>query len=641
MLREDNYLRVATCNPNIKLGDVKHNMDEVLRCIREADKQEVSVLVFPELTMTGYSIGDLFSQTLLTDSVLSHLSAFSVSDYELVPEGMLVVVGAPISAGGKLYNSAVVISSDGIEGIVPKSFLPNYSEFYEMRYFAEALDSDLITYIGGKEVVISKNLLFKSGKATIGIEICEDLWVANPPSTSHALAGANIILNLSSSNELIGKKEYRTELVKNQSARLMCGYVYSNSGTFESTTDVVYSGHSLICENGSLLSESPLFSDELLLINEIDLDKLDFERRKNTSFRTNSADGYTIKYVDLQLYNGELSRKLEKYPFVPSNESKLKERCELILSIQTEGLRKRVDFTKSKHIVLGLSGGLDSTLALLVMVRAMDKLKRPRTDIIAVSMPCFGTTKRTKSNAQKLAESFGVTFKEIDITKAVLQHFEDIGQDKNEFNITFENSQARERTQVLMDIANKNGGFVVGTGDMSELALGWCTFNGDHMSMYGVNSSIPKTLVKFLVKTEADNMSESELKSVLYDILDTPVSPELLPTDKDGNLKQVTEDSVGPYVLHDFFLYHMLRNGYKPSKVYRLAVEAFKTDFDSQTIYNWIGKFYIRFFQQQFKRNAMPDGPKVGSVALSPRGDWRMPSDALVNLWLEDLKNIK
>ena len=551
-----------------------------------------------------------------------------------------MIVGVPLIFSSKLFNCAAVLSNGKILGIVPKTFMPNYNEFYEQRQFSSGVlaGKDATLNICGMTAPFGTELIFAHNEMpeyTFGVEICEDLWAAAPPSERLCRGGANIILNPSASNEVIGKAEYRASLISSTSARLLCGYIYSSSGSGESTQDLVYSGHCLICENGTTLAESAPFEEKELTVTEIDLEKLAGERHKNTSFEPLS--GFKTVTFEQKQITTEITRNIAKNPFVPTDNNDINNRAESILRIQSYGLKKRLAHTRSKTAVIGISGGLDSTLALLVAVRAMKLLDRPLSDIVAVTMPCFGTTNRTRSNSEKLCYLLGVTFKEVNITNAVNQHFSDIGQSPDCLDVTYENSQARERTQVLMDIANKSGGIVIGTGDLSELALGWATYNGDHMSMYAVNSSVPKTLVRYIIRHEAEGAGNA-LKEVLLDILDTPVSPELLPADENGEISQKTEDLVGPYELHDFFLYHILRNGESPKKIYRLALIAFNGDYDKETVKHWLTVFIRRFFSQQFKRSCLPDGPKVGSVTLSPRGDWRMPSDASAESWLKELE---
>ena len=633
---KDGFIKVAAGIPECTVADISANISEIKRIIDKADRQNINILALPELCVTGYTCGDLFfSDTLLTGakSALTELAKFTEGKYPVV------ILGLPLLLRSKLYNCAAVLSDGKILGIVPKTHMPNYSEFYEQRQFTSGLlaPDDSIT-LDGLTIPFGTDIIFchkELCEYTFGVEICEDVWAASQPSEGLCRAGAEIIINPSASNEVIGKSEYRKTLVSATSARLLCGYLYVSSGTGESTQDLVYSGHSLVYENGTLLAESAPFEEKELTVSEIDIKKLCGERHRNTSFEP--LDGYRTVLFSQKIIKTELTRKYEKTPFVPSDKNDLAKRAEAILRIQSYGLKKRLGHTGSKTAVIGISGGLDSTLALLVTVRAMRLLNKPLSDIHAVTMPCFGTTERTHSNSEKLCRLFGVSFSEINITSAVNQHFKDISQDPESYDVTYENSQARERTQVLMDVANKTGGMVIGTGDLSELALGWATYNGDHMSMYAVNSSVPKTLVRYLVRHEAEQ-SGDELKAVLYDILDTPVSPELLPAGDDGKISQKTEDLVGPYELHDFFLYHMLRFGEAPQKIYRLALETFRGDYTPETVLHWLKVFIRRFFSQQFKRSCLPDGPKVGSVTLSPRGDWRMPSDASSRDWLNSLE---
>ena len=625
---KDGFLRVASATPHIKVADCTGNSQKIIAMAKEAAENGASLVVFPELCITGYTCGDLFLQRALLNSAQENLKVIIKETKEL---DCVILVGLPVRANSGLYNCAAVICQGELLGLVPKKYIPNYSEFYELRHFTpskdEFINMDMFSGEDTQLTEIGKNVIFQCVEMPefkLGVEICEDLWTAEPPSGKLALNGATIIANLSASDEVIGKADYRRMLVKSQSARLLSAYVYTSAGLGESTQDLVFSGHNLICENGSILAESKRF-DTGIIYADVDLQKMENERAKANTFV--GEDNFEKCVFHLPVKDLKLNRHFSKTPFVPTNKSNLDERCEEILTIQATGLATRIQHTDVKSVVIGLSGGLDSTLALIVAVHAMDMLKRDRKDIIAVTMPCFGTTKRTKSNAEILAESYGVSFKDINISKAVTQHFEDIGQSMEVLDVTFENGQARERTQVLMDIANKTGGFVIGTGDLSELALGWATYNGDHMSMYAVNASIPKTLVRHLTAFEAEH-SEGDLKKALLDILDTPVSPELLPP-KDGEISQKTEDLVGPYELHDFFLYYLVRQGFTPKKIFRLAKIAFNGVYDEETIRKWLKTFLRRFFSQQFKRSCLPDGPKVGTVTLSPRGDWRMPSDAV------------
>ena len=651
---KDGFIKVAACTPEIQVADVDFNVDKIISQLEKCREEGVKVAVFPELCITGYTCQDLFFQNALLDKAMEGVVKIAKTTAD---SDMLVAVGVPVRANGKLYNCAAVIQDGEVRAFVPKTHLPNYNEFYEARHFApyrgECAAIDLREYGQLEFIPPMEQTVFvceEIPELVVGFELCEDLWVADPVSNYLAKAGATLICNLSASDEVIGKDSYRRQLVSNQSARLVAGYIYCSAGDGESTQDMVFSGHNIIAENGSILAESRLFENGIT-ISEIDFKKLAFERRKISTYPASAEWDYSSKdsgFLDkdnisrerfsLEMGETALTRKFAKTPFIPSNQAERNERCHLILQMQSHGLMKRIAHTHSKTVVIGISGGLDSTLALLVCVMAMDLLKRPHTDIVAVTMPCFGTTKRTRSNAEILCDALGVTFREVDISKAVLQHFEDIGHDYNDHSVVFENGQARERTKVLMNIANQVSGMVVGTGDLSELALGWATYNGDHMSMYGVNASIPKTLVRHIVQYYGDTCTSDTLRDVLYDILDTPVSPELLPTDKSGTeMTQKTEDLVGPYELHDFFLYYGIRWGFEPSKVKRLAKYAFEGDYPDEAIDKWLKTFYRRFFSQQFKRSCLPDGAKIGSVTLSPRGDWRMPSDAVAKLWLEDI----
>lgn len=631
---KDGFIKVAAATPKIKVADPAYNTEEILKIIDETEKNGASILVFSELTISGYTCGDLFlQQPLLTECKNQLLRIVKATENK----SMLVVVGCPIVIKQKLYNCAVVISDGSILGIVPKTHLPNYSEFYELRHFTsgEGLEEDLWFGEEFGYVNVAVNQLFKCKEIpelVVACEICEDLWVPLPPSTYHAMAGATVICNPSASVETTTKKSYRRSLVSNQSARLLAAYIYADAGEGESTQDVVYSGHHLICENGSVLAEAKRFTNEIIYA-DIDVQKLAAERRKMTSFPGGQTDDYFEQEFSLEVKENKITRTFPKAPFVPDNQDERDKRCDEILSLQSMGLKKRLEHTNCKHAVVGISGGLDSTLAVLVTARAFDLLDIPRENLICVTMPCFGTTDRTYQNAVSLIKELGATLKEVRIEKAVRQHFADIGHDENNHDVTYENSQARERTQILMDMANQYNGMVIGTGDMSELALGWATYNGDHMSMYAVNCSVPKTLVRYLVLYYAETTENKKLSEVLMDVLDTPVSPELLPP-VDGVISQKTEDLVGPYELHDFFLYYMLRFGFPKAKLYRMAKLTFDGVYDDETIKKWLDKFYWRFFSQQFKRSCLPDGPKVGSVAVSPRGDLRMPSDASPTAWL-------
>ena len=632
---KDGFIRVCAATPDIRVADCAYNEKNIMNLMDEAYEKQVSVLVFPELCITGYTCGDLFLQDVLLKAAqdsLRHIAAHSAG------KNMLVFVGMPFMHKGKLFNVAAAICDGRLLGLVPKKNIPNYSEFYEMRHFTPGMDECVDTALGVK---LGSRLLFRCEnieELVVGAEICEDVWVACPPSTYHAQAGATLIVNCSASDETTGKDIYRRALISGQSARLVCGYIYANAGEGESTQDLVFGGQNLVCENGNVLAETRRFKNGTA-IAELDLQRLVNERRRMNTYTVNTGDDYEIVDFALEKYDLERTRYYARTPFVPSSKVDRDVRCEEILSIQAMGLKKRLAHTGCRNAVIGISGGLDSTLALLVTARAFDSLSIPRENITAVTMPCFGTTDRTYNNAVELTRRLGAALTEVNIKEAVRIHFRDIGQDESVHDVTYENGQARERTQILMDIANKSGGMVIGTGDMSELALGWATYNGDHMSMYGVNCSVPKTLVRHLVKYYADTCGDSSLSEILEDVLDTPVSPELLPP-TEGQISQKTEDLVGPYELHDFFMYYILRFGYMPHKVYRIACHAFEGEYDTQTIYRWLDTFYRRFFAQQFKRSCLPDGPKVGSVAVSPRGDLRMPSDAVRSLWLEDLASI-
>lgn len=638
MLKKQGFVRVGAIVPKLKVADVEFNCNEIIKQIEIASNNKIQIAVFPELCVTGYTCQDLFEQDTLLEYAEKALN--KILDYTNKLD-IICIIGMPIKSENQLFNTAVVIQKGKIFGIVPKTFIPNYGEFYEKRWFASSKNANKKEIeILGQRIPFGTDLLFKdkeNNEICFGIEICEDIWAVEPPSNKLALLGANIIFNLSASNEVIGKKEYRRELVKMQSAKTISGYVYCSSGVNESTSDVVFSGESMIFENGSCLSNNERFDFESnMIFTEIDTKKLANDRRKNISFMGNPVD---LEYREIEINISDnienLTKEYSKTPFVPEDKKKISEICEEILNIQSYGLAKRLLHTNINKTVIGISGGLDSTLAFLVIIKAYEILNIPKENIIAITMPGFGTTSRTHNNSMKLINEYGATFREINITKSSLQHFEDIGHDKNIKDVTYENAQARERTKILMDIANKENGLVIGTGDLSELALGWCTYNGDHMSMYAVNASIPKTLVKYIIKWVAEN-SKEECKNIINDILDTPISPELLPPDEKGNIEQKTEEQVGPYILHDFFLYHFLRYGAEPKKIYILACKTFKQDFKEEEIKHWLQVFIKRFFTQQFKRNCMPDGPKVGTVSLSPRGDLRMPSDASYNIWLNN-----
>lgn len=644
---KDGFIKVAAVTPDIEVGNTAYNTEQIIQCIGLAGKEDVRLLVFPELCISGYTCNDLFLQNILLEGCLEGLEQIRSASRT---HDMLIVVGLPFLFNARLYNIAAVIYQGEVLGLVPKQHIPNYSEFYEARHFApapaenEAVD---IPALGthGRQIPFGAKLLFAADNLpdfVLGIDICEDLWMPIPPSCHHALASATVIANLSASDETTGKEIYRRELVSNQSARLICGYIYADAGEGESSTDLVFAGHNLIAENGSILSQSERFHNEMTM-SELDLGRLVSERRRMGTFEITppAQVGYKVCHFSFRNLNEtKLTRFYSRTPFVPSAKADRDRRCNEIFNIQAMGLKKRLAHTHCKSAVLGISGGLDSTLALLVTARAFDLLGLDRTGIKAITMPCFGTTDRTMKNACTLTEKLGASLQEIPIHEAVNLHFRDIGHDPEVHDVTYENSQARQRTLILMNIANQANGMVIGTGDMSELALGWATYNGDHMSMYGVNCSIPKMLVRYLVLYYAETTDDEELRAVLLDILDTPVSPELLPP-KDGEISQKTEDLVGPYELHDFYLYYMMRFGYTPSKIYRLACYTFRGAYDKDTIYKWLRTFYWRFFSQQFKRSCLPDGPKVGSVALSPRGDWRMPSDASVAMWMRDLDQIK
>lgn len=636
---KDGYIKVAAVTPDIRVADTVYNTERICEKIRECSADGVKVMVFPELCITGYSCEDLFLQELLLEKAIEGL--LKIADCTKGIDA-IVFVGLPVCCMGKLYNAAAAVCGGDILGLVPKTYIPNYNEFYEARHFAKGMEDTVYMRIGRETVPMGSNLLFvceTMKELVIGVEICEDLWAPNPPSTRHALSGASLIVNLSASDEAIGKDAYRKELVLGQAARLLCGYIYVSAGNGESTQDVVYSGHNIIAENGILLKESRRFANETI-DTELDMRRLMEERRRNTVFELSVEAGtYEEVGFSLHIQETELTRFIDPSPFVPGQKEERNRRCEDILTIQAMGLRKRLAHTNCKCAVVGISGGLDSALALLVTVRAFDGLGLKRSGIKAVTMPGFGTTDRTYQNAVSMIECLGVTFLEVPIKDAVTVHFQDIGQDLDVHDVTYENAQARERTQILMDIANKEGGMVIGTGDMSELALGWATYNGDHMSMYGVNASVPKTLVRHLVRYYAETCGDSKLNQILLDVLDTPVSPELLPPEE-GKISQKTEDIVGPYELHDFFLYYMLRFGYPPRKIYRLACKAFEGVYDENVIIKWLNNYYQRFFSQQFKRSCLPDGPKVGTIALSPRGDLRMPSDACARIWLDELKGL-
>lgn len=634
----DGFIKTAAATPEIRVADCEYNTNKIIALIDEAKLRAVKLLVFPELCVTGYCCHDLFYQPALLNGALEQLARIAKATET---SDMLTAVGCPLVFHGELYNCAVIIQNGKILGVIPKKFLPNYNEFYEARQFTSAPDGEYDIKLFGKSVPFGLNLLFECAELpelTFAAEICEDLWSPDPPSTMLALGGATVIANLSASNETIGKEAYRKALVTGQSARLICGYIFASAGEGESTQDLVFGGHRMIAENGTTLADSGLYTTGLT-ISEIDVQKLSTERRRNTSFKCGAEPKVRRIAFTMRTERTVLTRNVEAMPFVPQVASEKEKRCFDILQMQAHGLSARIRHTNCKTLVVGISGGLDSCLALLVSVEAMKLLNRPMSDIITITMPCFGTTNRTKSNAEKLCTILGTTLRVINISDSVRQHFADISHDESDHNVTYENGQARERTQVLMDIANEENGLVIGTGDLSELALGWATYNGDHMSMYGVNASVPKTLVRHIVYYYAQNADNTALREVLTDIFNTPVSPELLPA-KDGEISQITEDLVGPYELHDFFLYNGIRWGFPPKKVYRLAQYAFGESYDSGTILKWLKTFYRRFFAQQFKRSCLPDGVKVGSVSLSPRGDWRMPSDASSALWLKEINEL-
>ena len=634
----DGFIKIAAIAPDIRVADTEYNANSVISEAKRLAGEGAKVIVFPELCLSGYTCGDLFLQQVLLRGCEAALLTVAAETAEL---DSLIAVGLPLRKDDRLYNCAALLSRGEILALVPKSHIPNYAEFYELRHFAPAPEENSAAVIGEKAVPFGKKLIFECEglpELAVGVEICEDLWVPDPPSTNLAMAGATLILNLSASDELVGKQAYRRNLVSATSARLICAYAYADAGYGESTTDMVFCGRNIIGENGTILAETAGLTENGAITAVADFGRIAAERRRMNSFGFASLDYERIPFR-LGLTETALDRYVDPTPFVPSDKAELGRRCEEILTIQALGLKKRLDHTGCKSAVIGLSGGLDSTLAYLVTVRAFDMLGLDRKGILAVTMPCFGTTKRTHDNALTLSRAIGTDFAEIPIENSVRLHFFDIGQNEEDHDVTYENCQARERTQILMDLANKSGGLVIGTGDLSELAMGWATYNGDHMSMYGVNASVPKTLVRHLVSYAAD-CAEPELAACLRDILDTPVSPELLPP-KDGVISQQTEDIIGPYELHDFFLYYLIRLGFTPKKIFRLAEKAFDGVYSAATVKKWLGMFIRRFFAAQFKRSCLPDGPKVGSVALSPRGDWRMPSDACRALWLKEVEEIQ
>ena len=627
------YVRVGAAVPEIKIGDPESNREIILKIIKEASNKDINILTFPELSLTGYTCGDIFNQSILLKNVESNLKYIIENNHS----GMLISLGLPIRVNNQLFNCAVVFYNNKILGVIPKTFIPNYNEFYEKRWFSSANDISIDKIeLCGQTVDFGTNIIFKNvnSDVAVAVEICEDLWVPNPPSINHSLAGANIILNLSASNELVGKHEYRKGLIKQYSASCINAYVYCSAGQTESTTDLVFSGNSIIAENGNILKEDR-FNDNSLIYSDIDIESLMNDRIKINSFQGNfKINNY--KYINFDmLFNqvNTIERNINSHPFIPNDYNE-------IFTIQSIGLVQRLKKSGIEKVVLGISGGLDSTLALLVAIKTYEILNLPMKNIIGITMPGFGTTGLTYDNSLKLMNELGITLKEISIKDACIQHFKDIEHDINNLDITYENSQARERTQILMDMANKEKALVIGTGDLSELALGWCTYNGDHMSNYSVNSSIPKTLVKHMVEWYMENTENKNISNILYNIINTPVSPELLPADVNGNIKQKTEDTIGPYELHDFFLYNMIRHGYSPRKIFKLATIAFN-NYTEEEILNWMETFYKRFFTQQFKRTCMPPGIKVGSISLSPRGDWRMPDDISYNLWINEIINLK
>lgn len=636
------FIKTAAVTPNIKVADTEYNSRQICLKLAEAAAAGAKIIVFPELCITGYTCGDLFLQELLLTKAKESLLTVAVQTLET---DALVFVGLPLVRENKLYNVAAALHRGKILGFIPKANIPAYAEFYEGRHFSagnrEPVDYVLRSVLGDERIPFGTNLLFDIDAIDglrVGCEICEDIWVPDSPANTHAMAGATVIVNLSASNETVGKDEYRELLVKSASARTIAGYIYASAGEGESTQDLVFGGHNIIAENGTVLIQTKRF-DNQTIYGDIDIHRIQHERRRMSTYMPKETDKYRIIPVSMKCEETKLTRSFGGTPFVPQDKQKREKRCDEILSIQSYGLKKRYEHTGCQKAVIGISGGLDSTLALLVTVRTFDMLSLDRSNIVSVTMPCFGTTDRTYANACKLAQTLGTKLMEVNIKEAVTRHFVDIGQDMDKHDVTFENGQARERTQVLMDIANKENALVIGTGDMSELALGWATYNGDHMSMYGVNAGVPKTLVRHLVRYYADTCGNEELERVLRDVLDTPVSPELLPP-VDGEISQRTEDLVGPYELHDFFLYYMLRCGFESEKIYRLAKLSFEGQYENTVILRWLRTFYRRFFSQQFKRSCLPDGPKVGSVAVSPRGDLRMPSDACGRIWLEQLEKL-
>ncbi len=646
------FVRIACAVPEVRVADVMKNVEDICGQIKEADTVGSDLVVFPELALTGYTCEDLFFQESLLLAAMEGLQ--KVMDASAEHPGLTVVVGTPVILEGQMYNCGAVISGGKLHGLVPKTYLPNYNEFYERRWFSSSADLQVkevpaaLLGLSGGMIPVGRDLLFRIGDGSLlGVEICEDLWTPLPPSTLMTLNGAEVIVNLSASNETVGKRSYRRQLVKHQSAMCSCVYAYVSAGCTESTSDLVFSGQSIIAENGEILSENKnLVDTDYVLVHDVDLGRIRSQRRKNKSVKDavslygNVAPMRVISCDTVGFRSDGTLYKLEKLPFVPSTEDQRRTRCMEIFQMQVAGLKQRLSIIGNANAVIGISGGLDSTLALLVAVEAMRQLGRPATDVYGITMPCYGTSDRTYQNSWELMKTLGISAKEISIKNAVSLHFEDIGHDPSVHNGTYENSQARERTQILMDYSSTVNGIVVGTGDLSELALGWCTYNGDHMSMYGVNASIPKTLIRWMIDTIARMPEFEESRAVLEDILDTPISPELLPPDAQGKIAQYTEDLVGPYALHDFFLYYMVRYNFTPSKIFALACRAFEDDFDAETIKKWMRSFYRRFFTQQFKRNCMPDGVKVGNISLCPRGDWRMPSDASGRVWLQEIEHL-
>ncbi len=636
---KDGFVKIACATPELKVADCDFNTDKIIQLVQTACDRGVKIICFPELSITGYTCGDLFLQNALIHSAAENLLRLTEETKNL---DIVVIAGLPVEYQNKLYNCAAVVFHGDILGFVPKTHIPNYGEFYEMRHFTSAPSESFPMDFGDYNPLFGTQQTFRFDWLTdieFGIEICEDLWTADTPSVRLAQNGANLIFNLSASDEIIGKADYRRTIIKAKSGSLLCAYAYADAGVGESTQDMTFAGHNIIAENGSILAESKLFESGLT-VADIDVSRMVSEKRRMNTFGAEFHSEFYVHGIDMPAEETKLERYISPLPFVPSDRVVLDGRCEEILKIQAVGLATRLKHIGCQNAVVGLSGGLDSTLALIVMTHAFDLLGLDRSGILTITMPCFGTTDRTYSNACRLAEAYGAVLKEIDIKESVRQHFRDIGHDETNHNVVYENGQARERTQILMDIANQCNGIVIGTGDLSELALGWATYNGDHMSMYAVNASVPKTLVRYLVAYEAGHTEES-LSAVLHDILDTPVSPELLPPDESGNIAQKTEDLVGPYELHDFFLYYMLRFGFMPSKIFRMAKHAFAGSYPDDVILKWQKKFYWRFFSQHFKRSCLPDGPKVGSVTLSPRGDFRMPSDACANIWLRELEKMQ